>query len=57
MDRPNAIAVRACLMGLQDRIYAALEAQEGRARFREDRFEDPSSGLACPRGGSEADST
>jgi coproporphyrinogen III oxidase len=33
----------------QDRICAALEAADGSARFREERFESPTGGLARPR--------
>ena len=33
---PNFTAVRAYLMGLQDRICAALEAEDGDGRFAED---------------------
>ena len=41
--------VRAWLLGLQDRICAALEAEDGGARFREERFEGPGDALARPR--------
>jgi coproporphyrinogen III oxidase len=37
------------LLDLQDRICAALEAEDGAAHFREDRFESPTGGLARPR--------
>ena len=37
------------LLDLQDRICAALEAEDGVARFREERFESPTGGLARPR--------
>jgi coproporphyrinogen III oxidase len=46
----SAAPVRAYLLTLQDRICAALEAEEGPgARFREERFEAPGGGLARPR--------
>jgi coproporphyrinogen III oxidase len=41
--------VRACLLDLQDRICAALEQQDGSARFREERLERERGGLARPR--------
>jgi coproporphyrinogen III oxidase len=41
--------VRAYLEDLQDRICTALEAEDGSARFREERFESPTGGLARPR--------
>ncbi len=46
---PDAEAVRAYLLGLQDAITAALEAEDGAGRFREDawtRGEDDPAGLA-----------
>jgi coproporphyrinogen III oxidase len=47
---PDVGAVRAYLLGLQDRVCAAIEAEEeGPARFREDRFEGERGGLARPR--------
>ena len=48
-DRPDIGAVRAYLLDLQDRICAALEAEDGVARFREERFEAPTGGVARPR--------
>jgi coproporphyrinogen III oxidase len=48
-DTPAVAPVRAHLEGLQDRICAALEAADGSARFREERFESPTGGLARPR--------
>ena len=48
-ERPDVAAVRAHLLDLQDRICAALEAEDGVAHFREDRFESPSGGVARPR--------
>jgi coproporphyrinogen III oxidase len=48
MDAPDAAPVRAWLLDLQDRITAALEAEEPRARFREDLEEGPG-GLSRPR--------
>ena len=47
--RPDSGEVRAWLFGLQDRICAAFEAEDGGARFREDRFEGPGGALARPR--------
>lgn len=41
--------VREFLLGLQDRICAALEGEDGSARFREERFEGERGGLARPR--------
>jgi coproporphyrinogen III oxidase len=38
-DRPDPEAVKAYLLGLQDRISAAFEAADGGARFREDAWE------------------
>ena len=37
------------LLGLQDRICAALEEEDGTVRFREERFERPGGGLQRPR--------
>jgi coproporphyrinogen III oxidase len=49
-DGPELAPVRAYLLDLQDRICAALEAEEtGGARFREDRLDVPGGGLARPR--------
>ena len=45
---PESGPVQTYLMELQDRICGALEAEDGAARFREDRFEDERS-LARPR--------
>lgn len=42
-------AVRSYLLGLQDRICAALEQEEPRGRFSERRVEDPERGLTRPR--------
>jgi len=44
MDRPDIGAVRSSLLGLQDRICAAFESADGRARFREDVWERPGGG-------------
>ena len=41
---PDLHAVRAYLLALQDRICAALEREDGRARFLEDRWERPLGG-------------
>jgi coproporphyrinogen III oxidase len=42
--RPDTAAVRAYLLGLQDRICAALEAEDGAGRFEEDSWERPEGG-------------
>ena len=42
-------AVRDYLLGLQDRICAALEAEDGGARFRRDELPGEKGGLARPR--------
>jgi coproporphyrinogen III oxidase len=41
---PDLAAVRAYLLGLQDRICAAVEAEDGAARFVEDSWERPGGG-------------
>jgi coproporphyrinogen III oxidase len=46
---PDPGEVRSWLLGLQDRICAALPAEDGGARFREDRFEGAGDALARPR--------
>ena len=43
-DRPDTAAVRAYLLNLQDRICAALEAEDGAERFQEDSWERPEGG-------------
>jgi coproporphyrinogen III oxidase len=43
-DRPDTAAVRAYLLDLQDRICAALEAEDGAERFQEDSWERPEGG-------------
>jgi coproporphyrinogen III oxidase len=48
-DRVEIAPVRAYLLDLQDRICAALEAEDGAARFREERIESPAGGLSRPR--------
>jgi coproporphyrinogen III oxidase len=48
-ERPESQPVRDWLQGLQDRICAAFEREEGAARFREERFEGPGGALARPR--------
>jgi coproporphyrinogen III oxidase len=48
-ERVDIAPVRAYLQDLQDRICAALEAEDGSARFREERFESTTDGLARPR--------
>jgi len=45
----DASVVGAYLQALQDRICSALGAEDGAARFREDRFEGPGGALARPR--------
>jgi coproporphyrinogen III oxidase len=49
MGAPATDAVKRYLMDLQDRICAALEAEDGHARFVEERFEGPGGTLARPR--------
>jgi coproporphyrinogen III oxidase len=41
---PDLAAVRAHLLGLQDRICTAVEAEDGKARFAEDSWERPGGG-------------
>jgi coproporphyrinogen III oxidase len=41
---PNTAAVRAYLLGLQDRICTAIEAEDGTGRFREESWERPEGG-------------
>jgi coproporphyrinogen III oxidase len=48
-EAPDVAEVRAHLLELQDRICAALEAEDATARFREQRFETAGGGLARPR--------
>jgi coproporphyrinogen III oxidase len=48
-DRVEIAPVRAYLLDLQDRICAALEAEDGGAQFREERIEAPTGGLSRPR--------
>ena len=48
-DDPSPTDVRAHLTELQDRICAALEAEDGGGRFREDRLEGADGALARPR--------
>ena len=48
MSKPDAEAVDRYLAGLQDRICAAFEAEDG-TRFREERFEGPGGTRARPR--------
>jgi len=43
-DRPDLAAIERYLLELQERICAAFEAEDGRARFREDRWERPGGG-------------
>ncbi|HEY8494324.1 MAG TPA: oxygen-dependent coproporphyrinogen oxidase [Myxococcota bacterium] len=46
---PDPAPIRSYLLDLQDRICAALEHEDGAARFREQRFESPNGALARPR--------
>jgi coproporphyrinogen III oxidase len=43
-DRPDPNAVERYLLDLQDRICAALESEDGAARFREDAWDRPGGG-------------
>ena len=49
VDVPGVAPVREWLLGLQDRLTAGLEAQDGSARFVERRLEGERGGLARPR--------
>ncbi len=49
MARLDAAAVREYLIGLQGRICAELEAEDGAARFRGESFAGPEGALAQPR--------
>ncbi len=49
MSAPDVEAVRTYLLGLQDRVCAAFEAQDGVARFASERLERERGGLARPR--------
>jgi coproporphyrinogen III oxidase len=49
MSAPDLAAVRAHLLELQDRICRELEAEDGRERFREDRFEGEGGALSRAR--------
>jgi coproporphyrinogen III oxidase len=49
MSGPDLAQARRYLLDLQDRICAALEAADGRARFREERLEGEGGTLARPR--------
>jgi coproporphyrinogen III oxidase len=44
MNREDTDSVRSYLLGLQDRISAAIEAEDGAERFREDVWERPEGG-------------
>lgn len=44
MNTPDIEAVRDYLLGLQDRICRALEQEEGKQRFTEDKWERPAGG-------------
>ncbi len=44
MNTPDIHAVKNYLLGLQDRLCAALEQQDGQEKFREDRWERPAGG-------------
>ncbi len=41
---PDTVAVRTYLLGLQDRICAAIEAEDGTGRFREESWDRPEGG-------------
>lgn len=43
-ERVDTPAVRAYLLGLQDRLCSAIEAEDGAARFREDSWDRPDGG-------------
>jgi coproporphyrinogen III oxidase len=43
-NAPDTPAVRAYLLGLQDRICAAIEAEDGTGRFREESWDRPEGG-------------
>jgi len=49
MSSPDSLLVRSHLLALQDRICAALEAEDGRARFREDAISGEGGTLTRPR--------
>jgi len=49
MMKAEPSRVRRYLQGLQDKITAALEAEDGAARFREDRWERPEGGGGATR--------
>jgi len=49
MSSPDAVPVREHLLALQDRICAALEAEDGRARFLEDATSEEGGTIARPR--------
>ncbi len=51
MAQPDIEAVKAYLLDLQDRVCAALEREDGAARFREDRWERPGGGASVHGGG------
>jgi len=48
-DEPDLGAVQVWLLGLQDRICEALEAEDGEARFTGERIERPGGGFSQPR--------
>ncbi len=50
-DQPDIAAVKSYLLGLQDAICAALEAEDGAARFRTDEWTRPSGADAGLGGG------
>src|ERR1700752_1923362 len=43
-DRIDPAAVRAYLLSLQDRVCSAIQAEDGAARFREDKWDRPEGG-------------
>ena len=44
LDRPDLPAVKSYLLGLQDRICSAIEAEDGTGQFQEDAWERPEGG-------------
>ena len=48
-NSPDVAAVKLYLIALQDSICAALEAEDGRAKFRTDEWQRPGGGGGCTR--------
>ncbi|HSW51615.1 MAG TPA: coproporphyrinogen III oxidase, partial [Sulfuricaulis sp.] len=44
MNTPDIASVKKYLLGLQDRICAALEQEDGKEKFREDGWDRPEGG-------------